>query len=444
MMKRLLASLSKRRALQEQPRHVRCLNTTLPDRANVVIVGGGIIGTSVAYHLSSKMGVEDILLLESSQLTAGTTWHAAGLINTFGSLSHTSTAMRCYTKDLYRHVLPQETGLETGYRDVGFIELACDADRLHYYRRVAAFNRFCGVDVTELSPEQVKERFPLVDATTVLAGFFVPDDGRVNPVDACMALAKGARMNGVQIKEGVEVTGVTKDFESHSVLPRVTGVTLQNGETIAANAVVNCAGMWARQFGEVCGVNIPNQAAEHYYLLTDDMPEVDPSWPVIEDSSRCVYVRPEGGGLMLGLFEWEGAAWQPNQIPLQFAFGEIEPDWDRMAPYLEKAMELVPSVMSVGAKKLFCGPESFTPDNGPIVGPAPELRSYFVAAGLNSIGILTGGGECLAVCLTVVVIILLVYSTVFMSDSVRVLQALVRFWQIGFIVGVPLMWISQV
>ena len=134
-------------------------------------------------------------------------------------------------------------------------------------------------------------------------------------------------------------------------------------------------------------------AAEHYYLITDDMSEVDPSWPVIEDSSRCVYVRPEGGGLMLGLFEWEGAAWQVDQIPPQFAFGEIDPDWDRMGPYLEKAMELVPATLSVGAKKFFCGPESFTPDNGPVVGPAPELKNYFIAAGLNSIGILTGGGE---------------------------------------------------
>ena len=369
------------------------------DRADVIIVGGGIIGTSVAYHLSHALehGGERVLLLESSQLTSGTTWHAAGLINTFGSLSHTSTAMRQYTKELYRTILPAETGLETGYRGVGFIELACDADRLHYYRRVAAFNRLCGVDVTELGPAQVQERFPLIDAEKagVLAGFWVPDDGRVNPVDACLALAKGARMQGVQIREGVRVTGVTTAKDSTSHIPRVTDVTLEDGDVIqATRAVVNCAGMWGRQLGQACGVySIPNQAAEHYYLITDDMPQVDPSWPVVEDSSRCVYVRPEGTGLMLGFFEWEGAAWQTKQVPSQFAFGEIEPDWDRMGPYLEKAMELVPATVSVGAKKLFCGPESFTPDNNPIVGEAPELRNYYVAAGLNSIGILTGGGE---------------------------------------------------
>jgi len=297
-----------------------------------------------------------------------------------------------YSKELYTSILPEETRMETGFMPVGFIELACDEDRLHYYRRVAAFNRLCGVQVEELTPLQVKEKFPLCDTSSVLAGFYVSDDGRVNPYEATMALAKGARMRGVQIFQGVSVAGVTKSRDSNSVLPKVTGVTLEDGQVIQANAVVNCAGMWARQLGEICGVNIPNQAAEHYYLLTDDMPEVDPSWPVIEDSSRCVYVRPEGGGLMLGFFEWVGATWNPQRIPDTFSFGEIEPDWDRMAPYLEKAMEIVPSVVNVGAKKFFCGPESFTPDNGPIVGEAPELRNYYVAAGLNSIGILTGGG----------------------------------------------------
>ena len=256
---------------------------------NVVIVGGGIIGTSVAYHLATLGLTNNVTLLESKQLTAGTTWHAAGLINTFGSLSHTSTRMRCYTKDLYRSVLPAETGLATGYRDVGFIELACDADRLHYYRRVAAFNRFCGVNVREITPEEVQERFPLVDTGSVLAGFFVEDDGRVNPVDACMALAKGARQKGVHIvcdgAASSQVVGVTTSSTDDGMrVPRVTGVRLANGEVMEADVVVNCTGMWARQFGEQCGVNtIPNQAAEHYYLLTDDMPEVDPSWPVVED-----------------------------------------------------------------------------------------------------------------------------------------------------------------
>lgn len=367
--------------------------TPLPDRANVVIIGGGIIGSSVAYHLA-KLGVTDVILLERDQLTSGTTWHAAGLINTFGSLSSTSTSMRMYSKELYQKILPEETGMDTGYMPIGFIELACDEDRLHYYRRVAAFNRLCGVQVEEISPLQVKDKFPLCDISKVLAGFYVADDGRVNPYEATMALAKGARMRGVQIHQGVSAVGVTKSLDQGSILPQVTGVQLDNGQIIQADTVVNCAGMWARQLGEICGVNVPNQAAEHYYLLTDDMPQVDRSWPVIEDSSRCVYIRPEGGGLMLGLFEWEGATWNPQEIPKEFSFGEIEPDWDRMGPYLEKAMEIVPATYHVGAKKFFCGPESFTPDNGPIVGEAPELKNYYVAAGLNSIGILTGGGKC--------------------------------------------------
>lgn len=218
-----------------------------------------------------------------------------------------------------------------------------------------------------------------------------------------MALAKGAKLFGVQIYENVSVQGVSK---SHVLglsstdgtravkdkIPRVTGVVLNNGEHIEANIVVNCTGMWARQFGERCGVTIPNQAAEHYYLITETMEEVDPSWPVVEDSSKCVYIRPEGGGLMLGLFERMGAPWCVDGIPETFSFGEIEPDWDRMGPYLQEAMERVPITLNVGAKKFFCGPESFTPDGLPIVGETPELKNYFVAAGLNSIGILTGGG----------------------------------------------------
>ncbi|KAL9184902.1 hypothetical protein ACHAXT_002679 [Thalassiosira profunda] len=364
--------------------------SSLPESANVVVIGGGIIGTSVAYHLG-KLGVDNVLLLERDQLTSGTTWHAAGLINTFGSLSSTSTEMRTYTKKLYAEILPEETGASCGFLDVGFIELACDLDRLHYYRRVAASNRYCGVDVREITSEEVNERFPLCETGDVLAGFHVADDGRANPHEATMALAKGARQNGVEIYEGVAVDSVTTSKDG-ALLPKVSGVKLANGRHIAANAVVNCAGMWARQLGERDGVCIPNQAAEHYYLLTDPIPEVDPSWPVIEDSSKCVYVRPEGGGLMIGFFESAGAPWNVNAIPGDFSFGEITADWERMGPYLEEAMKRVPISETVGVKSLFCGPESFTPDGCPIVGESPEIRNYYVAAGLNSIGILTGGG----------------------------------------------------
>jgi glycine/D-amino acid oxidase-like deaminating enzyme len=264
---------------------------SVPSQARVVVVGGGIIGNSVAYHLG-KRGFKDVVLLEQSQLTSGTTWHAAGLMVTFGSLSETSTEMRKYTKKLYS-TLEAETGQSTGFKPCGFIELAAEPDRLEEYRRVAAFNRKCGVDVHEITPDEVKKLFPLCKTDDILAGFYVKDDGRVNPYDATMALAKGARMQGVNIIEGVRVAGVTQEWLKDNVNKKVTGVVLSNGQTIKADYVVNCGGMWARQFGEACGVNVPNQAAEHYYLITDPIPEVDVNWPVVEDPSSYTYIRPE-------------------------------------------------------------------------------------------------------------------------------------------------------
>ena len=355
----------------------------LPQRARVVVVGGGVIGTSVAYHLAHA-GVRDVLLLERDRLTSGTTWHAAGLMATFGSTSQTSTELRKYTRDLYAR-LEAETGLATGLKQVGLIELAIEPGRLEEYRRVSAFNRHLGVDVHEISPAEVADLWPLARTDDVLAGFYIPDDGRVNPVDVTMSLARGARMAGATIIEGVPVTG----FLTHR--GAVTGVRTPEGD-VEAEYVVNCAGMWARQLGELAGVSIPLQAAEHYYLLTEPIDGVDSSWPVLEDPASYGYYREEGGGLMLGLFEPACAPWRIDGIPADFSFGELPPDWDRMAPYLETTMARVPISAQVGIRKLFCGPESFTPDLLPIVGEAPELKNYFVAAGLNSIGILTGGG----------------------------------------------------
>jgi glycine cleavage system aminomethyltransferase T/glycine/D-amino acid oxidase-like deaminating enzyme len=358
----------------------------LPKHARVVVIGGGIIGCSVAYHLA-HMGWKDVVLLERDRLTSGTTWHAAGLIVTFGSTSETSTEMRKYTRDLYGR-LEAETGLESGFKPVGFIEVACDKDRLEEYRRVSAFNRHCGVDVHEISPGQVKELFPLAKVDDILAGFYVKEDGQANPVDITMALAKGARMQGATILEGVAVTNVTaKGLGGHR---RVTGVDTTHGH-IEADYVVNCAGMWARQLGARSGVNIPLQSAEHYYLITDRIPGIG-NWPVLEDPGSYGYIRREVDGLMVGLFEPLCAPWKVEGVPDDFSFGEITPDWERMGPYVEKAMRRVPATLEVGVRKFFCGPESFTPDLQPCVGEAPEMKNYFVAAGLNSIGILTGGG----------------------------------------------------
>jgi 4-methylaminobutanoate oxidase (formaldehyde-forming) len=355
----------------------------LPARARVVVIGGGVIGTSVAYHLAHG-GWRDVLLLERDRLTSGTTWHAAGLMVTFGSTSETSTRMRQYTRDLYGR-LEAETGQATGLRPVGFVEIATEPGRLEEYRRVAAFNRYCGVDVHEISAREVAGLFPLARTDDVLAGFHVAGDGRANPVDVTMALGKGARGRGARIVEGCPVTEVLVTAGA------VTGVRTPYGD-VECEVVVNCAGMWARQLGEQAGVSIPLQAAEHYYLITEDLPGLTPDTPVLEDPASFGYFREETGGLMVGLFEGECAPWHVDAVPTDFSFGRIPPDWDRMAPYVEKAMQRVPASFEVGVRTFFCGPESFTPDLQPVLGEAPEVRNYFVAAGLNSIGILTGGG----------------------------------------------------
>ena len=355
----------------------------LPPRARVVVVGGGIIGSSVAYHLAHA-GWNDVVLLERDRLTSGTTWHAAGLMVTFGSTSETSTEMRKYTSALYRD-LEAETGLATGFKAVGFIEVASDEDRLEEYRRVSAFNRYCGVDVHEISAAEVGAMFPLARTDDILAGFYVAEDGQANPVDVTMSLARGARMQGATIVEGAPVTEVLHERGA------VTGVRTPYGD-IECEYVVNCAGMWARQLGAGTGVNIPLQAAEHYYLITEQIPGLNGSFPVLEDPASYGYFREEVGGLLVGLFEPVCAPWNVGGVPDDFSFGEIEPDYERMSPYVEKAMARVPITIETGVKKFFCGPESFTPDLQPVVGEAPELKNYFVAAGLNSIGILTGGG----------------------------------------------------
>jgi 4-methylaminobutanoate oxidase (formaldehyde-forming) len=358
-------------------------NQDLPGQARVVIIGGGIIGCSVAYHLAD-MGCRDVVLLERDQLTSGTTWHAAGLMTTYGSGSETILGIRRHSMELYRR-LEEETGLQTGFKPVGFIEVAADDDRVEEYRRITAFNRLHGNDIEELSPGEVEALFPYVDASAIKAGFYARHDGRINPVDVTMALAKGARMKGVRIQQNTPVTAVLTRNGT------VTGVRTDQGD-IHSEFVVNCAGMWARQLGEQNGVVIPNQAAEHYYLITEAIDGIPDDLPVLEDPSVHAYYREETGGLMIGLFEPDCAPWKVEGIPDDFSFGELPPDWDRLMPFLEKAMERVPISLETGIRKFFCGPESFTPDLAPVMGEAPELRNYFVAAGLNSVGIITGGG----------------------------------------------------
>lgn len=360
----------------------------LPERARVVIIGGGVIGASVAYHLAHA-GLSDVVLIERDRLTCGTTWHAAALMTCFGSTSQTNTELRLYSRDLYAR-LEAETGVATGFRPVGMIEAAANEDRLHEYRRVAAFQRHLGLEVDEISPQEMSDLFPWARTDDLLAGFHIPGDGRVNPVDLTASLARGARNLGVRIVEGTTVSDVLVST-GHADLSAVRGVRTTAGE-VECEVVVNCTGMWARELGERNGLVIPNQAAEHYYLITDTIEGLGRDTPIFEDPASFGYYREEGGGMMVGLFEPQAAPWSVGGIPPDFSFGTLAPDWDRMAPFLEQAMDRVPITHEVGIRTFFCGPESFTPDLSPAVGEAPGIRGYFVAAGMNSVGILSAGG----------------------------------------------------
>ncbi|MFN2235558.1 MAG: FAD-dependent oxidoreductase, partial [Anaerolineales bacterium] len=357
-------------------------NNQVPSQSHVVIIGGGVIGCSIAYHLA-KLGWRDVVLLEQSNLTAGTTWHAAGLVVT-PSEDELSVELSTYTIKLMKS-LEAETGQSTGFNPIGYLQLACNPNWLEERRRMAVAARRLGVNYQEISPSEVKQLWPLAETNDILAGFYTPEDGRANPVDFTMALAKGARMQGVKIFEETRVKAINKKNGC------VTGVLTEKGE-IKAETVVICAGLWSRELGKQVGVNIPLQAAEHYYLLTEPIDEVHPELPIIEDFERYAYFREEVGGLLVGFFEPVAAPWGVDGIPKGFSFGEIQPDWDRMLPYIEIAMGRVPILKNTGIHKLFCGPESFTPDGGPLLGETPEVRNLFVAAGLNSLGILQGGG----------------------------------------------------
>ncbi|MET0911986.1 MAG: FAD-dependent oxidoreductase, partial [Acidimicrobiales bacterium] len=355
----------------------------LPDRAQVVIVGGGIIGTSIAYHLT-KAGWTDVLLLERHQLTAGTTWHAAGLITSAGFTDETTLWMSEYSRDLYER-LEAETGLATGFMKIGHLHLATSPQRLEAMRREHAFQSGFGIESHLIGAAEVAEMWPMARVDDVLGAIYNPNDGRANPVDVTMSLARGARDGGARIIQGVGVSALRVTDG------RVTGVDTDRGPVEAEHVVLAC-GMWTRELAAAAGVNVPLQAAEHYYLLTEPFEGCHRDLPVIEDPERYGYYREEGGGLLVGLFEPVGAAWQAEGIPHDAAFTTLDPDWDRMAPFVEDAMGRVPALKDVGIKQLFCGPESFTTNLHPHLGPTPERDGLWVAAGLNSLGILLGGG----------------------------------------------------
>jgi glycine cleavage system aminomethyltransferase T/glycine/D-amino acid oxidase-like deaminating enzyme len=354
----------------------------LPSHARVVIVGGGIAGCSVAYHLAA-LGITDVLLLEQGKLTSGTTWHAAGLVGQMRP-NRNMTRMSRYGIELYSR-LEAETGLATGWKACGSVNVARTPERMKTLRRQASLARSFGVEVHVISAREAGERFPVMRTDDLQGGLWIPGDGKANPADLCMSLAKGARLKGVKIVEGVEVTGVLAERG------RVTGVQTLQGE-VRCDTLVNAAGQWARQFGALAGVNVPLYSAEHFYVVTDRITGVHPMLPVRRDADGFIYYKEEVGGLVMGGFEPDAKPWTVDLIPADFQFQLLAEDWDQFEVLMKNAIHRTPCLETAPIKMLLNGPESFTPDGNFMIGEAPGLAGYFVCAGFNSAGIANSGG----------------------------------------------------
>jgi len=354
----------------------------LPAQAQVVIVGGGIIGASVAYHLA-KLGVKDVLLLEQGSLTCGTTWHAAGLVGQMRP-NRSMTRMSQYGIGLYA-TLEAETGLATGWKQCGSVNVAQSAERWVVFKRQAAMARSFGIEVHLITPREAVEKWPLLRAHDLQGALWFPHDGRANPADLTQSLARGARSMGVKIHQGVKVTGVRLRNGA------VAAVTTTAGD-VRCEALANCAGQWARAFGALAGVNVPLHSAEHFYIVTERIAGVHPELPVMRDPDGFIYFKEEVGGLVMGGFEPQAKPWGMGGIPEKFEFQLLAEDWEQFEPLMTSAIHRVPALEKAGVKTLLNGPESFTPDGNFILGEAPEVRNYFVAAGFNSAGIANAGG----------------------------------------------------
>jgi 4-methylaminobutanoate oxidase (formaldehyde-forming) len=354
----------------------------IPTQAEIIIVGGGIAGCSTAYHLALQ-GKKDVLLLEQGKLTSGTTWHAAGLVGQMRP-NRNMTVMSKYGIELYSS-LEAETGLATGWKQCGSVNVASTPERMQVLKKQTAMARSFGVECHLISPREVAERYPLMRTDDLQGGIWLPGDGKANPADLCMSLAKGARNRGVKMHEGVEVTGVLVEGG------KVAGVRTAQGD-IRCEVLVNCAGQWARQFGRLAGVNVPLYSAEHFYIVTGKIEGVHPMMPVMRDPDGFIYYKEEVGGLLMGGFEPVAKPWKVDPIPADFQFQLLGEDWDQFEPLMKNAIHRTPCLETAEIKMLLNGPESFTPDGNFILGEAPELRNYFVCAGFNSSGIANSGG----------------------------------------------------
>jgi 4-methylaminobutanoate oxidase (formaldehyde-forming) len=358
------------------------MEATLPTQAWVVVIGGGVVGCSIAYHLT-KLGWRDVLLLEQGRLTCGTTWHAAGLIGQMRP-NRTMTRMSRYGIELYAG-LEAETGLATGWKQCGSVNVAATPERLVALKRTFASAKSFGVEAEFISPAEAGRLWPLMRTDDLTGAVWIPGDGKANPTDVTQSLAKGARTGGARLVEGVKVTGF--DIKNG----RVTGVRTERG-TVACEIVVNCAGQWARAVGRLAGVNVPLFSAEHFYIVTKKIPGVAPDLPVMRDPDGFIYYKEEVGGLLMGGFEPKAKPWGADGIPDRFEFQLLPEDWDQFEPLMRAALHRTPVLETTEVKQLLNGPESFTPDGNFILGEAPELRGFFVAAGFNSAGIANAGG----------------------------------------------------
>ncbi len=353
-----------------------------PTHARAVIIGGGVVGCSVAYHLALQ-GWTDVVLIERKRLTSGTTWHAAGLI---GQLRATAnmTKLAKYSADLYGN-LEEDTGLATGFRRTGSISAALSEARFSELKRQASMARAFGIEVDVITPGEIKARYPQVNIAGMTGGVWIPSDGKADPANIALALAKGARQRGVKIFENVAVTGITTTHGAAS------GVVTDHG-AIAAEYVVNCAGLWARDVGLMAGVNVPLQACEHFYVLTGAVPGLPRDLPTLRVPDECAYYKEDAGKMMLGFFEPNAKPWAVGGVPDDAEFTTLPDDWEQISAQLEQATHRMPLLAEHGIATFFNGPESFTPDVRYLLGEAPELRNFYVAAGFNSVGIQSAGG----------------------------------------------------